>query len=60
MPGTIVELHSDAESEEDKLINVAYFIGKEGEVLARYEKKNLWVRFLSLLYSFRCDSSSFG
>ena len=43
VPGTIVELHRDAADEDDRLINVAYFIGSEGQVLGRYEKKNLWV-----------------
>ena len=38
-----MELLKAAEAEEDKLINVAYFIGPDGEILGRYEKKNLWV-----------------
>jgi predicted amidohydrolase len=42
VPGTIVERHQDAETEEDKLVNVAYFIGKEGDILGKYVKKNLW------------------
>jgi predicted amidohydrolase len=42
VPGTIVERHMDAESEEGKLLNVAYFIGKEGDVIGKYVKKNLW------------------
>jgi predicted amidohydrolase len=42
VPGTIVERHTDASSEEEKLLNVAYFIGKDGEVIGKYVKKNLW------------------
>ncbi|MCJ1243244.1 hypothetical protein MMC30_000441 [Trapelia coarctata] len=42
VPGTIVERHQDAEKDEDKLINVAYFIDNKGEVLGSYQKKNLW------------------
>jgi len=42
VPGTIVERHEDAEKDEDKLINVAYFIDNKGEVLGSYQKKNLW------------------
>ncbi|KAF2425310.1 carbon-nitrogen hydrolase [Tothia fuscella] len=42
VPGTIVERHKDAESDEEKLLNVAYFIGKEGGILGKYIKKNLW------------------
>ena len=41
VPGTIVERHSDRE-EGDRLLNVAYFIDGKGEVLGRYQKKNLW------------------
>lgn len=44
VPGTIVEHHKDAETEEEKLINVAYFISNGGEVLGSYQKKNLWYR----------------
>jgi len=36
VPGTIVEKH------EADLINVAYFISNEGQILGRYQKKNLW------------------
>lgn len=36
VPGTIVEAHGD------DLLNVAYFIGSDGEILGRYQKKNLW------------------
>ena len=42
MPGTIVEAHTDTRTGEKKLVNVAYFIDHKGEVLGRYEKKNLW------------------
>lgn len=41
VPGTIVELH-DAGTPEERLLNVAYFIDKNGEILGRYVKKNLW------------------
>lgn len=37
-----MERHEDAEKDEDKLINVAYFIDNKGEVLGSYQKKNLW------------------
>lgn len=43
VPGTIVELHEEAGEMDDKLINAAYFIGNDGQILGRYEKKNLWV-----------------
>ncbi|KAK7544749.1 carbon-nitrogen hydrolase [Phyllosticta citribraziliensis] len=42
VPGTIVERHRDAVKEEDKLLNVAYFIDHRGEILGKYVKKNLW------------------
>ena len=42
VPGTIVEAHTDAQTKEDKLVNVAYFISSDGTILGRYEKKNLW------------------
>lgn len=43
VPGTIVERHTDAsENEEDKLLNVCYFIGPNGDVIGKYVKKNLW------------------
>ena len=48
VPGTIVERHKEAGSEKDKLINVAYFIGNDGEILGSYQKKNLWYSPLSL------------
>ncbi|XXG96147.1 hypothetical protein Hte_002426 [Hypoxylon texense] len=36
VPGTIVEPHGDA------LHNIAYFLSSNGEILGRYQKKNLW------------------
>ncbi|KAJ8110746.1 hypothetical protein OPT61_g6487 [Boeremia exigua] len=42
VPGTIVEGHRGEQRKEDRLLNVAYFIGKEGEILGKYVKKNLW------------------
>lgn len=36
VPGTIVEKHGD------ELLNIAYFIGNNGEILSSYTKKNLW------------------
>jgi predicted amidohydrolase len=42
VPGTIVEGHRGEENEEDRLLNVCYFIGKEGDVVGKYVKKNLW------------------
>ena len=42
VPGTIVESHPGIGKDEDVLTNVAYFIGNEGEILGKYEKKNLW------------------
>lgn len=42
VPGTIVEALKDDQTGDDKLVNVAYFIDDKGEVLGRYEKKNLW------------------
>jgi hypothetical protein len=42
VPGTIVESHRDAEKEEDKLLNVCYFIDHEGKIIGKYIKKNLW------------------
>lgn len=41
VPGTIVELH-DAGTENERLLNVAYFIDNTGEILGKYVKKNLW------------------
>jgi predicted amidohydrolase len=48
VPGTIVERHIVEKSEEDpedkghKLLNVAYFIDNNGEIVGKYIKKNLW------------------
>lgn len=42
MPGTVVEAHVEAETVEDQLHNVAYFIDDKGKILGRYQKKNLW------------------
>ena len=42
VPGTIVERHQDTDTKEQVLINVAYFIDNKGEILGRYQKKNLW------------------
>jgi hypothetical protein len=42
VPGTIVESHRDADKEEDKLLNVCYFIDPEGNIAGKYIKKNLW------------------
>jgi len=54
VPGTIVELHKDAtidvtgiaKGEEneagERLLNVAYFIDTNGEIVGKYVKKNLW------------------
>ncbi|KAJ2993876.1 hypothetical protein NUW58_g1707 [Xylaria curta] len=36
VPGTIVE------PEGESLQNIAYFISSDGEIMARYQKKNLW------------------
>ncbi|KAF1841900.1 carbon-nitrogen hydrolase [Cucurbitaria berberidis CBS 394.84] len=42
VPGTIVETHRENEKEEDKLLNVCYFIDQEGNIAGKYVKKNLW------------------
>jgi len=42
VPGTLVELHETAADEANKLINVAYFIDNNGEILGSYQKKNIW------------------
>ena len=48
VPGTIVERHRSYVTEDKEiLINVAYFIGNNGEILGRYQKKNLWYSPLS-------------
>lgn len=36
VPGTLLE------AVDDKVYNVAYFIGSDGEIKGRYRKKNLW------------------
>ncbi|KAI0191874.1 carbon-nitrogen hydrolase [Astrocystis sublimbata] len=36
VPGTIIE------AEGDSLLNIAYFVSSDGEILGRYQKKNLW------------------
>ncbi|SLM35466.1 carbon-nitrogen hydrolase [Lasallia pustulata] len=36
VPGTIVEWHQGARKEEDKLINVAYFIDNKGDILGTH------------------------
>lgn len=41
VPGTIIELH-DAGTEDERLLNVAYFITDKGEIAGKYVKKNLW------------------
>ncbi|RMY56044.1 hypothetical protein D0865_03853 [Hortaea werneckii] len=41
VPGTIVELH-DAGTENERLLNVAYFITNTGDIAGKYVKKNLW------------------
>ena len=54
VPGTIVEAHVGAETGEDQLHNVAYFIDDKGVILGRYQKKNLWysLSFIQYLPSF--------
>lgn len=42
VPGTIVERREDAKTNEQKLLNVAYFIDNKGQILGKYQKKNLW------------------
>ncbi|OQO10805.1 hypothetical protein B0A48_04105 [Cryoendolithus antarcticus] len=41
VPGTILELH-DADTPDERLLNVAYFIDNTGEIAGKYVKKNLW------------------
>ena len=41
VPGTIIEMHDEGTADE-RLLNVAYFISNAGEILGRYQKKNLW------------------
>ncbi|OJD28933.1 carbon-nitrogen hydrolase [Diplodia corticola] len=42
VPGTIVERHRDADKEDERLLNVAYFINQDGDIIGKYVKKNLW------------------
>ncbi|KAK8111382.1 nitrilase [Apiospora kogelbergensis] len=46
VPGTIVEARSDDDtstsSEGPSMLNVAYFVSSSGDVVGRYQKKNLW------------------
>ncbi|RAR07927.1 carbon-nitrogen hydrolase [Stemphylium lycopersici] len=42
VPGTIVESHRESENEEDRLLNVCYFIDHKGNIGGKYVKKNLW------------------
>lgn len=49
MPGTICETFRHPENGGDQLHNVAYFIDDKGEVLGRYQKKNLWYSMSSHL-----------
>lgn len=41
VPGTIIELH-DQGTDNESLLNVAYFIDNTGAIVGRYQKKNLW------------------
>jgi predicted amidohydrolase len=41
VPGTILEL-LDQGTDNERLLNVAYFIDNNGAILGRYVKKNLW------------------
>jgi len=41
VPGTLCELHG-AGTENERLLNVAYFITNTGEIAGKYVKKNLW------------------
>ncbi|KAJ1328239.1 5-aminopentanamidase [Microdochium nivale] len=45
VPGTIVEGSREAghDNDNDSLHNVAYFISSDGNILGRYQKKNLWI-----------------
>ena len=54
VPGTIVEAVSDEETGEDKLVNACYFINPIGEVIGRYEKKNLWLATASPVLLILC------
>jgi predicted amidohydrolase len=47
----MVESHKENEKEEDKLLNVCYFIDHEGSVTGKYVKKNLWyVHLTSVIF----------
>jgi predicted amidohydrolase len=48
VPGTIVERHKDAKTEEDRLLNIAYFIDQKGDILGKYVKKNLWCELMTI------------
>ncbi|EME41227.1 hypothetical protein DOTSEDRAFT_73596 [Dothistroma septosporum NZE10] len=41
VPGTIVELHDEG-TDDERLLNVAYFISNDGTIAGKYVKKNLW------------------
>ena len=47
VPGTIIEVHEDAQESSPKLLNAAYFIDNKGDILCRYVKTNLWYRPLA-------------
>lgn len=42
VPGSFAELHRNEETQEERLVNCTYFIDYNGDILGRYEKKNLW------------------
>lgn len=58
VPGTIVEGHRGEEKEEDRLLNVCYFIGKEGEIVGKYVKKNLWYVHRLMFFIMLCCLTS--
>ena len=37
-----MESHKESEKEEDRLLNVCYFIDHKGNIGGKYVKKNLW------------------
>ena len=41
VPGTLVELHDEG-TQDERLLNVAYFIDNTGAIAGKYVKKNLW------------------
>lgn len=41
VPGTILELHDQGQPSQ-KILNAAYFISWDGEILGRYIKRHLW------------------